>query len=78
MQWITIYRGPTVYENLFYTSCIGSANLTITAAASFNAYLDGVLVVYGANYTIPYNVPIKLSCGNHNLTIVVYQTAGVA
>ena len=52
--------------------------MTITAATSFNAYLDGVLVANGANHSIAYNVPVKLSCGNHNLTILVYQTEGVA
>lgn len=63
------------YQALFYASCIGSANLTITAASSFNAYLDGTFVGFGNNYTIIKNFPIKLSCGNHNLTIIVYSSA---
>ncbi len=78
VQWITIYRGPTVYQNLFYSTCIGNANLTITAATSFNAYLDGVLVASGSNHSIAYNVPIKITCGNHNITIIVYHTDGVS
>jgi hypothetical protein len=76
VQWITSSKSSaqTHYQNLFYSSCIGSANLTITAANSFNAYLDGVYIGNGTNYAIAYNFPIKVPCGSHNFTVVVYTT----
>jgi hypothetical protein len=77
VQWITTSKAssPTRYQSLFYTSCTGNANLTITAATSFYAYLDGVYIGYGSNHSLAYRIPIKFTCGRHNLTIFVYTTA---
>ncbi len=77
VQWITSSKvsSPTRYQSLFYTSCTGSANLTITAPSSFYAYLDGVYIGYGSNYSVAYRIPIKFTCGRHNLTIYVYTAA---
>lgn len=77
VQWITSSKtsSPTRYQSLFYTSCTGTANLTITAASSFYAYLDGVYIGYGSNYSVAYHIPIKFTCGRHNLTIYVYIAA---
>ena len=61
--------GTTVYRNLFYANCVGSASLIITASTSFTAYLDGVLVGSGSDYSKPLTFPIKISCGNHNFTV---------
>lgn len=76
VEWITSskisYR--THYQNLFYANCIGNANLTITAAISFNAYLDGAYIGNGTNLSSVYHFPLKITCGNHNLTVVVYTT----
>jgi hypothetical protein len=79
VQWITISKSasPTIYQNLFYSTCIGKANLTITAATSFNVYLNGALVGSGNNFSKIYNFSINIKCGNHNLTVVVYTTAKV-
>jgi hypothetical protein len=77
VQWITSSKtsSPTRYQSLFYSSCTGSANLTITAANSFYAYLDGAYVGYGSNYSVAYKIPIKFTCGRHNLTIYIYTAA---
>lgn len=43
VQWITGPSTTTValtFESLFYSSCVGAANLKIFASVSFQAYLD--------------------------------------
>lgn len=67
VDWIMSSKAtsPTRFQSLFYASCTGSANLTISAASSFKAYLDGVYIGNGSNFTRAYNFPIKISCGNH-------------
>lgn len=79
VEWITSSKtgSPTVYQSLFYANCIGNANLTIAAASSFSAYLDGAYIGNGSNHSHAYTFPIKISCGNHNFTVVVYSVAGV-
>lgn len=66
--------GTTVYQSLFYANCIGNATLTITASNSFNAYLDGVFIGSGSDYTKAFTFPINISCGNHNFTVRVTAT----
>lgn len=79
VNWLTSSKvsSPTIYQSLFYANCIGKANLTITAATSFNAYLDGTFIGSGNNYSKIYKFPINIKCGNHNLTVIVYTTAKV-
>ena len=79
VQWIASSKTnpQTRFQNLFYSSCIGSANLTITAGNSFNAYLDGVYIGSGTNHSHAYVFAIKISCGNHNFTVIVYQSGTV-
>ena len=78
IQWITSSKGtsPTRYQSLFYTSCTGSATISITAATSFYLYLGGAYIGYGNNSSKIYTFPLKFKCGSHNLTIWVYTTAG--
>jgi hypothetical protein len=78
VQWITSSKttSPTRYQNLFYTSCTGNGTISITAATSFYVYLDGAYIGYGNNRSKIYTFSLKFSCGNHNLTIWVYTTAG--
>lgn len=76
VSWITssIWARTIWYQNLFYTSCIGNANLTITAANGFYAYLDGVYIGGGFNSSMVFQFPIKITCGNHNLSVYVYDS----
>jgi hypothetical protein len=73
VNWITSNASARTirYESLFYSSCIGSANLTITAGTSFFAYFDGAYLGYGSNYSAVFNFPLNITCGNHNLTVYV-------
>jgi hypothetical protein len=74
IQKSPVARYYTIYQSLFYSSCIGAANLSITADVSFTAYLDGVKIGNGSKYTQLYKYPLKITCGNHNLTIWVYSS----
>jgi hypothetical protein len=80
ISWITSSKAtsPIHYQALFYSKCVGDANLTITAASYFYVYLDGVYIGFGYNHYIAYRFPIKLTCGNHNLTVYVYFPSSVS
>lgn len=67
--WISssIFSFQTVYQSLFYSRCNEVGIITISAVQTFSLYFDGNLV--GSSSQTEYK--LKLSCGNHNLTIVV-------
>lgn len=79
ISWITSSKASnsTQYQSLFYSTCAGGAKLTISAASSFNVYIDGAHIGNGKNYSHAYNFPIYLSCGRHNLSVVVSNTKKV-
>lgn len=78
VSWITssVRALNTHYQSLFYSNCIGKANLTITASQGFTAYLDGVLIGSGTNSSNIYRFLVNITCGNHNFTVVVHFARG--
>lgn len=64
------------FEILLYSSCSAPAQLNITADDSFIVYLDTQLILKGNNWRTIYTTTIDLTCGSHNLTIVVSQGFG--
>lgn len=75
VSWISSpkYAYSIAFESLFYVNCNGYSYLAVTAAESFNAYLDGIFIGSGYDFATIYTLPLTLACGNHNLTIIMYS-----
>jgi len=60
------------FQRLFYVDCpLAAAILNITADNVFTAYLNGVEVGTGADWTSYFRFNVSLICGLNNLTVVV-------
>jgi hypothetical protein len=57
------------FQTMFFADCPGNGILTITADNSFEAWLNGLSIGTGSDWTVKYDLKVELRCGLNNLTV---------